>query len=93
MARTKGAKADKPWNEAVRLAVYRETKGDDGKMRRRLNAIADKLCKMAEEGDMAAIKEIGERLDGKAPQAVSLGGDEENPIIHRIVREIVRPSD
>lgn len=80
MARTKGATADKFWSEAVRLSVYREEEDDAGKIRKRLNIIADKLSRMAMEGDMAAIKEIGERLDGKAPSAVTLGGDPENPI-------------
>ena len=77
MARTKGAVADKFWSEAVRLAVYREAKGDDGKKKKRLNVIADKLCKMAMDGDIAAIREIGERLDGKSPQSVDVtsGGD------------------
>ena len=28
----------------------------------------DKCARMAENGDMAAIKEIGDRLDGKSPQ-------------------------
>lgn len=70
MARTKGATSDKFWSEAVRLAVYREAEDDAGEIRKRLNIIADKLCKMAMDGDMQAIKEIGERLDGKAPVAI-----------------------
>lgn len=78
MARTKGATADKFWNEAVRLAVYRETDGDDGKKHKRINLIADKLCKLALEGDMSAIKEIGDRLDGKPAQAVDVAGQEED---------------
>lgn len=72
MARTKGATSDKFWSEAVRLAVYRETQGDKGKRRKRLNVIADKLCAMAIEGDMAAIKEIGDRLEGRPKQAVDM---------------------
>lgn len=93
MARTKGATSDKFWSEAVRLAVYRETEGDDGKKAKRINLIADKLCRMALAGDMAAIKEIGERLDGKPAQAQILQGDPEAPIIHRIERAIVRPDN
>ena len=79
MPRTKGATADKFWSDAVRLAVYREAKGDAQK-RKRLNVIADKLCEMAMDGDMAAIKEIGERLDGKAPQAQVIQGDADKPV-------------
>lgn len=83
MARTKGAVADKFWSEAVRLSVYREAADDEGKIRKRLNIIADKLCAMAMEGDMAAIKEIGERLDGKAPQAQIIEGGE-NPVVLQV---------
>ena len=72
MARTKGAVADKFWSEAVRLAVYREDKDDEGRKAKRINLIADKLCRMAMEGDIAAIREIGERLDGKAPMSADL---------------------
>lgn len=41
---------------------------DDG--RDKLRAIADKLVDLAIEGDMQAIKEIGDRLDGKPSQAI-----------------------
>jgi hypothetical protein len=77
MARTKGAVADKFWSEAVRLSVYREDADNEGQIRKRLNIIADKLCRMAMDGDMAAIKEIGERLDGKAPQGVDVTSEGE----------------
>ena len=70
MARTKGAIADKWWADAVRLAVSREDIDSDGEKRRRLNIIADKLCKQAIEGDMQAIKEIGDRLDGRPMAAI-----------------------
>lgn len=88
MARTKGAVADKFWNEAVRLAVYRESEDDDGKKRKRLSIIADKLCKLAMDGDIAAIKEIGDRLDGKPAQAVVGSGENgEHEFTHRVLFE------
>jgi hypothetical protein len=40
--------------------------------RTKLEAVAAKLVEMALEGDIAAIKEIGQRLDGMAHQSVSL---------------------
>lgn len=76
MARTKGAVADRFWSEAVRLAVYRETEDDEGKRRKRINIIADKLCALAMEGDMQAIKEIGDRIDGKPRQMVEGPNDD-----------------
>lgn len=55
---------DKPWADALRLAVYRE----DAEGKRRLLRIAEKCAEAAEAGDMQAIKEIGDRLDGKPAQ-------------------------
>lgn len=44
----------------------------------RLRRIAESLFAKAEEGDMNAIREIGDRLDGKAAQVIT--GDDENPL-------------
>lgn len=60
----KNAAHDKPWSAAIRKAIL----ANDGKQ---LRAIADKVVAKAVEGDMQAIKEIGERLDGKAVQAIA----------------------
>ncbi len=56
----------------------------------KLRAVADALVKKAISGDVPAIKEIADRLDGKVPQAV-VGDDESDPInlLHRIERVIV----
>jgi hypothetical protein len=37
---------------------------------RRLRAIADKLAEKAEQGDLQAIQQIADRLDGRPPQAI-----------------------
>lgn len=57
----------------------------------KLRDIADKLVSKAAEGDIAAIKEVADRIDGKVPQAVI--GDEENPLhfVHEVARRIIRP--
>lgn len=55
---------DKPWADALRLAVMAD--GPNGI--RRLRAIAEKCADAAMAGDMQAIKEIGDRLDGKPAQ-------------------------
>ena len=57
----------------------------------RLRKIAEALYSKAEEGDLNAAKEIGDRLDGKPAQVIA--GDEENPltVINKVVREIVKP--
>jgi ribosomal protein L17 len=61
--------------------------GDAEKLRR----IADKLLAMAEDGDIQAMKEVGDRLDGKPAQSVAVGNEEgETFKVEKIVREIVR---
>jgi hypothetical protein len=60
----RNASKSKLWEESIRRAVL----ADDGK---RLRSIAEKLLDLAAEGDIAAMKEIGDRLDGKAVQGVA----------------------
>lgn len=50
-------------------------------------AIADALVAKALDGDIAAIKEINDRIDGKAVQPIA-GSDEDSPI--RLISEIRR---
>jgi len=69
---SKGAKPDKIWSDALRRAVFRKSDTVEGK--KRIEVMADKCARMAETGDMAAIKEIGDRLDGKSPQYSEIAG-------------------
>lgn len=56
----------------------------------RLRAVADALVTKAMSGDVPAIKEIADRIDGKVPQA--LVGDSEFDPIQTITRiELVAP--
>lgn len=52
------------WSDALRIAAMRRC--DDGSGRKRLLVLADKCFQLALAGDIAAMKEIGDRLDGKA---------------------------
>lgn len=65
------------WQAALRdtLARYEGTEIQRGTA---LRAIAKKVVELALEGDQFAIKEIGDRLDGKAAQAVNVTGDIEH---------------
>jgi hypothetical protein len=46
-----------------------------------LRRIADKLLAMAEDGDIQAMKEIGDRLDGKPKQQIEASGEGGGPIV------------
>lgn len=48
--------------------------------RRCAEQLMDTLLDKALGGDMTAIKEVFDRVDGKAPQDLNLGGQDKNPI-------------
>ena len=76
-----GGKAQK-WREALHYAIAQ----DDS---RKLKAAAMKLLDMAVEGEEWAIKELGDRLDGKPGQAVQVSGDNENPLVSELLLRLV----
>ena len=83
MGRPKGSpnKDGKEWRAAIRKAVHelRVAEGDDKKIKA-LGLLADRLVSKGLDGDVTAIKEIGDRLDGKAAQSVALTGDPDSPV-------------
>jgi hypothetical protein len=88
MANPRGQQRDKPFRDALRMELA--ALGEDSKA---LRSIARSLIAAASEGKMDAIKEIGDRMDGKPAQAV-IGGDEDDPAInmlHRIETVILDP--
>lgn len=90
---SKGAKPDKLIRDALMLAVNREGKDDQGKKVKKLALIANKLVDLAVEGDVQAIREVADRIDGKPTQALEHGGPDGGAIpFERIERVIVDPS-
>lgn len=74
----KNGSSDKPWADALRRALL----AGDGK---KLRATAEKLISEAELGNVAALKEIGDRLDGKPAQTIQgPANDGSLKIIHEI---------
>ncbi len=68
----KNATKAKPWSDAINRALLAE----DGK---KLRALADKLIDKALEGDVSALKEVGDRMEGKAAQAIT--GADGGPLV------------
>ncbi len=83
----RGAKPDKLMRDALILALMREAEGADGRPTKKLHLIAARLVEKAVDGDIAAIREINDRVDGKS----STEQDGALPILKRIERVIVRP--
>lgn len=73
-----GPKKRKVMTDALMVALNREAEAADGKPTKRLTMIADKLAQKAAEGDIQAIKEVFDRTEGKAAQAII--GDPEQPV-------------
>jgi len=61
-----GKRQEKLWRDALHLAV--NAPGPEGK--KKLRHIAETVVRLAMGGDMAAVKEIGDRLDGRPHQTV-----------------------
>ena len=81
----KGQQRDKWYREALRLELADMSQGVYLK---RLREIARIHINQAADGDMAAIKELADRLDGKPVQQLEHAGEGGTPI-ERIVHEIV----
>jgi hypothetical protein len=73
-----GRKGEKLWRDALRIAV----EGEDHEGRRKLRVIAEKCVELAMDGDLGAIKEIGDRMDGRVPMAIANADDEPLRIEH-----------
>ena len=82
------AKKNKDWESAIKRAIARQ----HGNLESGLDHLASKLIEAIENGEGWAIKEIGDRIDGKPAQSVI--GDPENPIHVAIGKiKLVKPDD
>ena len=72
------------WREAIKRALTRASAklkdNDEIGWRRGLDSVADKFIAAAEDGEPWAMKEIGDRIDGKPAQSVDLTGEVNIPL-------------
>jgi hypothetical protein len=61
---------DKPFRDALRMEIAAA-----GEEHKALRLVAQALIGKAATGDVQAIREIGDRLDGRVPQAIENGED------------------
>ena len=65
------SKENRVWGKTIKkLAIQEDYK--------RIHKVAEALFRKAEDGDISAIKELGDRIDGRAQQTIS--GDSDAPI-------------
>lgn len=72
-----GRKTEKAITDAIRMALS-DTHEATGK--KKLRVLANKLVDKAIEGDVAAIKEVADRMEGKPVQQQILSGDPDAPL-------------
>ena len=60
------------WTEAIDRAIAKRSRVSGLEA---LDELAEKLLTKVDEGDTSAIKELGDRLEGKVPQAIVGPGD------------------
>lgn len=83
-----GRRREKLFREALLMELL-----EAGEDHRELRKIARKLIEKAGTGDVTAIREVADRIDGKVPQGI-VGGDEDDPPVNheiQISRIIVTP--
>jgi hypothetical protein len=91
MANPKGIQGPraKPYRDALRMEIT--AAGADFKL---LRMIASAHINKALSGDLQAIKELADRLDGKVAQPVVGGDDDDAPVrIEQVQRTICDPQD
>ena len=85
----KNAARPRLWRDAIERALEVRSKSRlDGK--REIEALAEKLLDLVAAGDLGALKEFGDRIDGKPAQAI-IGDENEAPVQVKGVIELVRP--
>ena len=78
----------KQWKAAINRALEKRSRVD---AKEALDELAEKLLVAAEAGESWALKELGDRIDGRPAQAI-IGGDEDDPPVSvKGVVELVRP--
>jgi hypothetical protein len=80
------SKENRIWGNIIRKLAVQEDY-------RRLHAIAEKLYEKAAEGDMTAVKELGDRLDGKSVATTELTGADGKDLPIGIGISFVKPDD
>jgi hypothetical protein len=71
------AKRSRVWTAAIERALAKRSLNEQNEA---IDALAERLLKKVEEGDVSAIKELGDRLEGKPVQATEITGSGGGPL-------------
>ena len=74
----------KIWHGAIMRALRNRSRTDALEA---LDELAEKLLEKVAEGDLPALKEFGDRLDGKPSQAIT--GPDDGPVDIRVIEWVI----
>jgi len=77
----------KIWTAAIQRALKKRSKiaGKEA-----IDELAETLLELCDAKELSALKEFGDRMEGKPAQSVLLGNDPDNPIT-KVENEIIDP--
>ena len=81
----------KLWAAAIERALERRKPANE--RIKAIDELADKLLDQCASGNLQALQELGNRLDGKPAQAVQHMGEEGGPVVHTIEMVVVDPDE
>lgn len=85
-----GHRVRRMMRDSIKAALEQEHIMPDGAVKKKFDAVAEALVRAAINGDIQAIKEINDRIDGKVQVA---GGEDKEPVlIARIERVVIDPT-
>lgn len=85
----KNAAKGRKWQKAIERALARAA---NSTVSAGLDEAANLFVKAVRSGDQWALKELGDRIDGRPAQALTVGGDEDNPLFPAIIEvNVIRP--
>ncbi len=67
----------KRWTDAIDRALAKRSRREGIEA---LDELAEKLITLAEQGDLGALKELGDRFEGKPAQRVEMTGEGGGPL-------------
>ena len=82
------ATKNKPWQAAIERALAKRSLLAQ---REAIDELAEKFLQKCDEGDLGALKEFGDRIEGRPAQSMTVSGDEDNPLVIAGGIKLVRP--
>lgn len=80
----------KRWTAAIDKALEAKSRRDGIEA---LEQLAEKLIELAMAGDLSALKELGDRMEGKPSQQILGAGEQGEHLFGEIVRKVIDPSE